>query len=87
MTRSEILYKPNNGLDTKPFHMEGRMHIRGIGYCEIESQPGSDKSVTISMMSSLIDPRNIRRISTLQPGQSFTIVRPTASLTISNLQE
>lgn len=86
MTRAELNYLHRDQKNQSTFRMEGRIYIRGIGRCQIESNNDADKTVSITMISSLIEPRSSRLIAVLNPGESFEIVRPTARLNIRNTE-
>lgn len=86
MQRVELNYETKDQLKPTPFCMEGKLYIKGIGTCQIESNNDPEKTVSFSMISSLIDPRNTRLLATLLPGQSYKVVRPTATLVIKNTE-
>lgn len=86
MPRVELNYLYKDQKNGAPFSMEGKMYIKGIGTCQIESNNDAGKTVSLTMISSLVEPRNSRLIAVLNPGQSFSLVRPTATLVVKNTE-
>jgi hypothetical protein len=71
MTRAELNYFHRDQKNQTTFKMEGRICIKGIGRCQIESNNDADRTVSIAMISSLVEPRSSRLIAILKPGESF----------------
>lgn len=81
----KIEIKNTEGKLTQEFYCGGDRYYRGVGKWRVEPELGPlSHFIQISAIDAVAFPRNIRRLASIKPGESFTIVRPTASMTVTN---